>query len=151
MIKSFKTPIIRDVFKIKEREEEIKNTPATASKKLRGDNILLSANEHNSKYASSSKKSEQKDYKHKRNLNKLFSNLNLSSSHQNFFNVINSVSKPTDTQKNTVFFSQIKMSEFVDIGKVVSNKEYSNPNLKKVVHTPSLRMYTVQVDLKAKK
>jgi len=129
---------------MKEKEDITKNTPATASKIPRTD-MLLSVTEDNSKYASSSKKSEHKDYKQKRNLNKLFSNLNLSSSHQNFFNVINSVAKPPESQKTNVFFSHIKMSEFVDIGKVLSNKEYSNPNLKKVVHAPSLKMFTVQV------
>lgn len=133
------------MFKIKEKEEALKNTPATASKKLEGDRLLLSVTEETNKYASSSKKSEQKDGKQKRNLNKLFSNLNLSNSHQNFFNVINSVAKPTDTIKSTIFFSYIKMSEFVDIGKVLSNKEYANPGLKKVVHVPSLKMFTVQV------
>lgn len=102
-------------------------------------------NEEDSKYASSSKKSEHRDVKQKRNLNKLFSNLNMSNSHQNFFNVINSVVRPSESQKISAFFSFIKMSEFVDIGKVLSNREYGNPNLKKVVHVPSLKMFTVQV------
>ena len=139
---------MRDIFKDKELNlySASKKTPISHKKPFDIGKQIFSLEPNSSKH-DSCKKNVRGEFGKKRNINTIFSNLNISESHKNFFNLLGSSKQHQKEQKQDLFFSSIKMSEFVDIGKVTGNQQYKNADMKKVIHVPSLKMFSVEVVL----